>query len=182
MATIAELVTYQIGTTENDMTQEGATIDYAALKANAISRAKVDLYYGSTIPDEGDMSELEKYYLADCAVVFIIDSAIDWYKSMARLSDTKEGATISWYDRVDTLERMRRTLLARIRKVEETVKQVASGTSVGAHVGLPLAQAQSEERDKVTPDPHQIARLLYGDYAIVGTSVPLPVYPERPGE
>ena len=178
MATISELVTFQIGMTENDLTKEKAQIDYSVVKENMINRAKANLYYGMTIPDEESMSDLEKYYLADCAVVFIIDSAIDWYKSMARLSDTKEGATISWYDRVDTLERLRRTLLARIRRVEETVKQVASGTTVDAHIGLPLAQ--SEGRDKVTPDPHQMARILYGDYAIVSTSMPLPVYPERP--
>ncbi|MFC1999145.1 hypothetical protein ACFLXE_00115 [Chloroflexota bacterium] len=182
MATVAELVTFQIGMTEHDLLQTGSQIDYAALKASAISRAKADLYYGMTIPAEGSMSDLEKYYLADCAVVLIIDSAIDWYKSMARLSDTKEGATIAWYDKVDSLERLRRRLQKRINDVDEKVKMVASGGTASGHEGLPLAQAQDESRDKVTPDPQKVARVLYGDYAVINTAYPLPVYPDRPGE
>ncbi len=179
MSTIAELVSFQIAQTENDLSASGSGISYTSIKTNAANRVKADFFYGKTIPEETSMADLVKYFLADCACIHLIDVAIDWYKSRERLSDSKEGATVTWYDRIDALVALRRRLQDRIATVEDRVKIIAFGESVESYANLPLAQSQGQK--KVTVDPFQIARWLYGDYLEIASVEPLPVYPERPG-
>jgi hypothetical protein len=178
--TIAELVTYQFGQTERDLSADSNS-GWIASKASAIDRAKYDLYYGQEIPEESSMAMLVKYFLADCACMFLMDPVIDWYKSMTRLSDAKEGATITWYNRIDALERLRKRLQARIAEAKEKVSAMAFGLSASGLANVPVTSADG--LNKVSIDPFTYARYLYGDYIDVSSvsTEPLELNVERPG-
>lgn len=177
---IAELIGLQLAQTETDILAD-TNMKWVDTKSSAIERAKVDLYYGLTQPDESAMPEIVKFYLADCGCVTLIDVATDWYKSQSRLSDSKEGATIQWYDRIDALERLRDRLLARIAKNKERIEIIAGGGDMGGYANIPLAQAQDDERGKVTIDPYIVGRYSYGDYIAYDEAVPFGLTPEREG-
>ena len=94
-------------TTEGKLTA-ASELDYASEKARAVARAKRALYGGSgTIPDETLIPDVAAYWIADQAVVYLIPLARDYYGLKRRLSDSKEGATITYPDMLkalDTLE------------------------------------------------------------------------------
>lgn len=183
MSLVAELVSYQIAETEADLKKDDFQPDYSMIKHSMIHRAKLDLYGAAAVPDETEMHDIVKFYLADCAVVYIIDSAIDFYKSRSRLSDAKEGATFSYYDKVAILFQVKNKALTRIAKAEATVRAVALGiTDLGESVGLPSTTMLDEGTSKVTVDPFVLARTLYGDYVAHLASMisPYPVEATRP--
>lgn len=182
MTTIAELVTVQIPQTEADL-QSGGLSDFAAIKTQAIQRSKLEFYVTATIPDEDLINDLVKFYLSDGAVLFLIDPAIDWYQSSTLLSETQgSDQTIKFYDRVSSLRTKREELLERIGKVKDLMMSIAFGTDDPADIaGLPVAQMQAEKRVKITNDPWQYARYLYGDLIEIAEGVePITIQVDRP--
>lgn len=76
---------------------------YAAIRTGAVDRAKRDLYgVGVTVPAEADIPDVAQYWIADKAVLYLIPVAIDFYMQ-TRISDSKENANISYYDKVQAL-------------------------------------------------------------------------------
>lgn len=178
---IAELVGIQLAQTEADIHTDSESIKWMQAKEAAIERAKIDLYYGMTMPEEAAMAMLVKFYLADCAAVYLIETATDWYKSQARLSDSKDGASIQWYDKVDALERQTLKLYARIAKTRDRIGAIVAGASAGDFANVPLTQVADEGRGHVTVDPNIMARFLYGDYVVYDEAVPFGLTPARDG-
>ena len=97
-------------TTETTLAAD-SDVDYATQKALALAKAKRLLYGGSAaIPAEADIPELAAYWIADQACVLLISLAKDYYMAKQRLSDAKEGATITYYNKVTELERLKQEL------------------------------------------------------------------------
>lgn len=180
---IAELVTYQMAETEADLKKEDYQPDYDMIKGSSIERAKLDLYGAATIPDESLMHMAVKFYLSDCSVIYLIDVAIDFYKSKSRLSDVKEGANYSYYDKVSILQSLKGRLSVRVAEAVGKIKAIIFGTTdLGKEVGLPSTTMLSEGKSKVTVDPFDLGRTLYGDYIDMLASMiePYPVNITRP--
>lgn len=112
-------------TTEVSLTAD-SDVSYAANKVLAIARAKRQLYQSVTVPAEASIPEVAAYWVSDQAVVYLIPLAIDWYKNNARLSDAKEGATVTWYNRVEALENLRSQLEAELAQNLEAARLVIS--------------------------------------------------------
>lgn len=83
-------------------------VDYSTQKDLAIARAKRQLYGTANVPSS--IPETASYWIADQACVYLVPLAIDYYMSKQRLSDSKEGATISYYDKVTALKDLKREL------------------------------------------------------------------------
>lgn len=91
-------------TTEAKLTL-ATEVDYAVEKAKAVAKAKRALYGGSgTIPDEALIPDVAAYWIADQAVLYLIPLARDYYGLKRRLSDSKEGATITYPDMLKALD------------------------------------------------------------------------------
>ena len=122
---ISAQVTAVWPTTEASLTAD-SDVSYAANKVLAIARAKRQLYQSKTVPAEASIPEVAAYWVSDQAVVYLIPLAIDWYKNNARLSDAKEGATVTWYNRVEALENLRSQLEAELAQNLEAARLVIS--------------------------------------------------------
>jgi hypothetical protein len=181
MTTIGELVSYQMAQTEQDLQSGEGLEDYASIKQSAIDRASVE-FYGTNVPPEDQMGDIVKFYLSDVAVVYLIDTAIDWYQSRTVTRQTEGDETLQFYDRIASLRAKARELRQRIAQAEDRVKAIAFGSKdVGDVASLPLAQAQADKRTKVTIDPWKWARYLYGDLVQVPEGVePRTVTADRP--
>ena len=108
---VAAEVTRIWPTTETTLSAD-SDVDYATQKALAVARAKRMLYGGDTVPNEVDIPEVAGYWIADQAVVYLVPLAKDYYMNKQRLSDSKEGATISYYDKVRALDQLKAELSA----------------------------------------------------------------------
>jgi hypothetical protein len=120
MATINERITYTIPNIEDDLTVKyTANPSYAGFKDNALDRAKRDLYRGGAIQTEPEMDERVKDWLADRAVLYLLDVAEDYYKSQS-LSDTIDEHTAQFYDKIQVVMGLRRVIGDRVddRKIE----------------------------------------------------------------
>lgn len=114
MTTISEYVTANFPLTDATL-GSFAGIDYAATKSIAIDRAKRDLYgVGITVPDEGDIPDVAQFWIADRATLYLIPVAIDYYMNQSRLSDNKENANFSYYDKVQALRDLETELKAAV--------------------------------------------------------------------
>lgn len=89
-------------------------VAYSTQKALAISWAKRMLYGSLVVPAEASIPELAAYWIADQAVVRLIPLARDWYMQQ-RLSDSKENASISFYDKVAQLDKLKAELIASLQ-------------------------------------------------------------------
>ena len=117
-------------TTEATLTAD-TTVDYASQKTLAVAKAKRLLYGGTgTIPAEANIPELAAYWIADQAVVLLIPLAKDYYMSKQRLSDSKEGATISYYDKIRALEQLKNELEAALATNRQEALDTISATEV----------------------------------------------------
>lgn len=100
---IADIITDTLMETERLLLAD-ANLDYANAKARAIALAKYEVY-GSEVAEASISNLSVKQYLAYLALRDrIIPAAIDWLMHKGRLSDVKEGATFSYYDRVAALQ------------------------------------------------------------------------------
>jgi hypothetical protein len=103
---ISAEVTRTFPTTEVSLSAD-TDIDYAAEKVRALARAKRQLYGTLTVAAEADIPETAAYWIADQAVVYLIPLAIDYYMAKQRLADSKEGANITFYNKVNALQKLR---------------------------------------------------------------------------
>jgi len=114
--TISALITAIWPVTDSKLAAD-TTIDYATAKTNAIARAKRSLYGTADIPpDEGDIGERARDWIADKATLFLIPVARDWYMNNTRQSDSKENASISYYDRLAALNQLEAELKASVNE------------------------------------------------------------------
>ena len=183
MATISQLVTYQIPQTEADLLTADGLSDYAAIKTAAIDRAKAVFYVSATIPAEATMHDLVKLYLSDISVLALIDVAIDWYQSKTVLSQSQgSDENIRFYDRVESLRLRAEELRDRIDQAKALAESIAFAADAAADVaGIPRTQSQADSRVKITIDPWQYARTLYGDLIeIADGTKPLTIQVDRP--
>lgn len=109
---------------------EAATeLTYATEKAKAIARAKRDAYGRHTVPsDEADIHEIVGYWIADKATIYLIPLAIEYYSVKEHLSTAKEGATLSHYNKVTALQKLKAELEAACAKVWDDVLALAQPT------------------------------------------------------
>jgi hypothetical protein len=118
MPTISELVTDIWPTTEGILTEN--VTSYSDAKTRAITKAKKRLYGDTTIPsDESDIPNIAKYWIANMTVIQLIPIATDYYSVKRRTSDSKEGANISYYDLVATLNQLRQELRAECNELHD---------------------------------------------------------------
>lgn len=120
-------------TTETTLSAD-ADVNYATQKGLAISRAERALYGSATVPSESDIPEVAGYWIADQAVVFLIPLAKDYYMNKQRVSDAKEGATITYYDKVRALERLRTELEAALAGGRQAALDAIDGAEVADDV------------------------------------------------
>jgi hypothetical protein len=118
---IAAEITGVWPTTEKTLLEDG-TAGYAAQKLRAIARAKRDLYGALTVPADADLPDSAAYWIADKAVAgYLIPLARDYYMSKQRLSDSKDGMSIGYYDKLRALDSLRAELDAKCLADYETV-------------------------------------------------------------
>lgn len=114
--TISALVTANFPVTDAALAAYTG-IDYATTKTSAIARAKRDLYgAGITVPDEADIPDVAQYWIADKSTLYLIPVAVDYYMNQHRLSDSKENANFSYYDKVQALRDLETELKAAVER------------------------------------------------------------------
>lgn len=112
-------------------------VDYATHKASAIAKAKRALYGASTPPsDEGDIPDQAGYWIADQAVVYLIPLAKDYYMLNRRVSDSKENATLTYYNLVAALDKLKTELEASLAANRAEAEDAISGDD-DDETGLP---------------------------------------------
>ena len=117
-------------TTETTLAAD-SDVDYATQKTLAIAKAKRVLYGGTAvIPAEADIPELAAYWIADQTCVLLIPLAKDYYMSKQRLSDAKEGATITYYNKVQELEKLKQELDASLAGNKQDALDAISSATV----------------------------------------------------
>lgn len=125
---ISAAVTATWPTTETTLSGD-TDVAYSTQKALAIARAKRVLYgNGVAIPAEGNIQETAAYWIADQSVVFLIPLARDYYMSKQRLSDSKESATISYYDKLRALNKLQAELEASLAKNRDSALDAISSS------------------------------------------------------
>lgn len=126
---ISAEVTRTWPTTETTLSAD-SDVNYSSQKTRAISRAKRALYGADTVPDEADIPEVAGYWIADQAVVFLIPLARDFYMNKRRLSDAKENATISHYNLVQALEKLKAELEASLAANKQDALDAISASTM----------------------------------------------------
>lgn len=131
---ISALVTANWPTTEA-LLEADSDVSYTTHKATMIAKAKRKLYAAKSVPSsESDIPEQAGYWIADQATVFLIPLAISWFLENSRLSDAKEGATVSFHDRVDALRRFKTELEADLSKSLEQAQDAIDAQEVTENV------------------------------------------------
>ena len=126
---ISALVTAVWPVTDAKLTEETSVLDYATAKATAIARAKRKLYGTAAIPaDDNDIDEIARYWIADRAVLNLIPTAIDYYMTKQRLSDSKDDMTVSYYDKIAALQDLRNQLEADCRNGLDDAKNAINAS------------------------------------------------------
>ncbi len=128
--TIASLITDEMPQTEA-MLLGDSNIDYANAKARAIAMAKVHVL-GSESDETGMDARLQEYLAKLALHDRLVPLAIDYFMTKARLSDSKEGATITYHDRVAALEALRDALSDWLRAHASVVSALARDASASA--------------------------------------------------
>jgi len=104
-------------------------LDYAAEKVKAIARAKRDAYGRQTVPtDESDIHEIIAYWIADKATIYLIPLAIEYYSIKEHISTAKEGATLTHYDKITALQKLKGELEAACARGWDEVLALAQPT------------------------------------------------------
>jgi len=133
--TISNRVTRNFPITEGKLL-DSTDIDYAVMKADAISDAKRVLYGGGvTVPDEGDIQDVAQGWIADQATLFLIPIAVDFYMQTVK-SISKEGATTSYHDKVAALgklkDELRGALAVNLKAAQDAINKADAPESLDA--------------------------------------------------
>lgn len=147
---ISALVTANWPTTEALLSAD-SNLDYEVHKAVLVNKAKRRLYQAKSVPSsEDDIPERAAYWIADQATVYLIPVGISWYLENSRVSENKEGATITFHNRVQALKDLRTELEADLREGLEAAqgaidaREVSESTPAVDHDGMavdPLSRA-----------------------------------------
>lgn len=125
---ISEAITLNWPETESKLLAE-TTVEFVTQKANAIARAKREVYGSESVPDdESDIPDKIAYWIADKATTFLIPLAKQYYAIHERQSDSKEGATLSYYDKVQLLDGLRVELEGRCSEAWEDVQDLVGSS------------------------------------------------------
>jgi hypothetical protein len=116
--------------TESILTGGDGVSEYEAAKAAAIARAKRALYGTATVPSEDDIPEVVADWIVDQAVVYLIPLAQDYYMTKRRVSDSKEGANITYYNILQQLDRLRGELEASLAANKQAALEAISSSTV----------------------------------------------------
>ncbi|MBN2004137.1 MAG: hypothetical protein JXA21_12345 [Anaerolineae bacterium] len=127
---ISDSITSNWPTTESNLLA-AAEVVYATQKAQAIARAKVDLYGASPVPAEASIPDAAAYWIADQACLYLIPLAQDHYAIKRRQSDAVQGATVTYYDLVSELDGLERKLEQRVATNREAA--LLAIQAVGQH-------------------------------------------------
>jgi hypothetical protein len=93
-----------------DATLTADLADYAGMKSRAIDRAISELY-GENLPaEEGDIPEVAKHWIADRATIYLVPAGVEHYAATTKLSESKQGATVTKHDLVAMLNTLKREL------------------------------------------------------------------------
>jgi len=132
MASIDEMDHDNWPVTEDALLDETHGVSgFAGIKLRAITRATSDLYGETTAPDETEIPEIAKQWIADKTTVRLISVGIDFYTSKRRLSDSTDNMTIRYYDRERQLAALRDELEADLAKnLEAALAVIDSDDSV----------------------------------------------------
>jgi len=109
-------------------------ISYATHKASMIAKAKRKLYAAKSVPSESSIPEQAGYWIADQATVYLIPLAKSWYAENSQLSENKDGATISWHDRIAMLDGLKAELQAALNDGESGARDAISAREVAESV------------------------------------------------
>lgn len=127
-------------------TEEDA--DYATQKAAAIGRAKTEAYGDLTVPAEASIPDRVAYWIADRATIYLISVGKEYYAIQERKSTTKEGATVTHYDKVAMLEGLRRELEEACNEGWATVQELVGAS--GEEDAIPAISTDGMYVDPVT--------------------------------
>lgn len=157
--TTGSLITDEMPQTEAILLGE-TTIDYASAKLRAIAMAKYAVY-GSE-PADTAMDPRVVEYVAKLALFDrLVPFAIDYFMTKARLSDSKEGATVSYHNRVDALTQLREALAEWLKAHEALIKALVDGNTASATSRvLDVSTLHEEYRETPylpSPDPFLLA-------------------------
>jgi len=108
MPTIADRIGYIWPVTESKLSD--TVTGYPDIRDNAVRRATAELYGTVTPPEEAEIPDIAQDWIADRACLMLIPVAVDFYMNYGRQADTKEGATISYLDKLGPLENLKREL------------------------------------------------------------------------
>jgi hypothetical protein len=138
MASISELITDNWPVTEAALGGPDGVTGFAEIKARAVARATRDLYGASAPATEDAVPALACQWIADKATTYLIPVGIDYYADQTRLSDSKEGMTVSYHDRVKVLRDLKTELDAACRESRDAALDA-------------IDAAQAPERVPATP-------------------------------
>ncbi len=159
--TIGDLCTDAMPETERLLLAD-VNMDYANAKIRAIALAKAQVY-GSEVA-ESTITNLEvRRYLSFLALRdSLIATAIDWCQHKTRLSDAKDGATISYPDQVAALQDKLTQVRLWIRENEGRIQSIVledSSSGDDAQIDVSILDAGTRAaKYKASPDPWVMAQ------------------------
>ncbi len=153
--TISERIADNWPVTEATLSSE--VTGYGAIKLRAIARATRELY-GSAVA-EADVPDGALQWIADKATVYLIPVGIDYYADQYRKSDSKDGMTVTYYDRVEQLKSLRSELEADCLSTLKAVLDEIDSPS--APESVPSVPAVSTEGLLVDPTARAHERGVY---------------------
>ena len=122
------MITAEWATTEAKLA-ESVDFVYSTMKANAIERAKVELYGSLPVPAaEASIPDVARIWIADKALANLIPLGIDWYMQQ-RISETKRETTFSYTNRATVLSDLLDRVMGRIAENEATALEAISAAS-----------------------------------------------------
>jgi len=113
--------------TEAKLTAE-PSVGYSTQKTAAIARAKRDAYGTATIPAEASIPDAVAYWIADKATIYLIPLAKQYYAIHERVSDSKENANFTYYNKVALLDGLRKELETACAENWETVQDLVGAS------------------------------------------------------
>ena len=130
-------------------------LDYAAEKVKAIARAKRNAYGRQAVPaDESGIPEIVAYWIADKATIYLISLAVEYYSIKEHISTAKEGATLTHYDKITALQKLKAELEAACARGWDEVLALAQPTTGDSdRVGRQTINIPSVSVDGLLVDP-----------------------------
>lgn len=117
------------------------------------SLERVMAQYFNAGVDEADFTEATRAHVGDLVTLLLIPSAIDMYQVDSRLSDGAHGESISYYDRISGLIKLKGFLESRIAKNEAIFEQLATDSLLTTAQAAAGPKVSSQGSVFITTDP-----------------------------